>query len=179
MKTKLLGEKGGIGTSIVSALLFMNFKILAYALLVALFCYFVIPSLALYSPTLGDKLFNGYESQNQGVIQAVGIGAYLAASFLFAGFNYRFRAKMRKHFYRETFGMINYRDGVKWYFDNYGVLDIVLTAALSVVAAMIVFARVPQLAAVAFLGIPLDVIGAYVSLRRGLTLWRIHSITCD
>lgn len=178
MKTKLLGEKGGIGTSLASALLFMIFKALAYALLAALFCLFVLPSIALYSPTLGDKLFDGYETLNKDVMAAAGIVAYIGSSFLFAGFNYRFRTKMRKHFYRETFGMINYRDGVKWYFDNYGVLDIVLTAVLSVVLAAVA-AREPGLAAVTFLGIPLDAIGAYVSIRRGLTFWRIHSITCD
>lgn len=179
MKTKLLGEKGGIGTSIVSALLFIIFKILAYALLVALFGYFVIPSLALYSPTLGDKLFDGYETLKQGVIITVGVCSYLAASFLFAGFNYRFRTKMRKHFYRETFGMINYRDGVKWYFDNYGILDIILTGVFSLIAAIVISVNIPVFTAILFIGIPLDVLGAYVSLRRGLTFWRIHSITCD
>ena len=178
MKTKLLGERGTVFSSLITAVLYHIFKYVTFYCLYLICVLLIIPSVSLYSVDLGNKLYVGYETIKPAVWFASVAVSFFLSPFVLAGFNYRFRVKMRKHFYRETFGMINYRDGVKWYFDNYGILDIVLTAVLSVVLAAVA-AREPGLAAVVFIGIPLDAIGAYVSIRRGLTFWRIHSITCD
>ena len=179
MKTKLLGERGRVGSSVVSAVLYHIFKYAAFYCLYLICVMLIIPSLALYSSELGNKLYIGYESINPFVWAISVTLSFFAASFACAGLNYRFRKKMRKHFFSETFGMINYRDGLDWYKTNYGILDIVLTAVLSVIICTALTVKLPGLAVIILLGIPADILGAYVSLRRGLTYWRIHSIACD
>ena len=175
MKTKLLGERGRVATSLASAALYHLFKFIAFYGLYIICVMLIIPSLALYSRELADKLYIGYENINPAVLLTVVMLCFIASSFVCAGLNYRFRKKMRKHFFSETFGMINYRDGLCWYFKNYGMLELMLIPVISfAVSAVLAFRPVLIL-----LGVISDALGAYVSLRRGLTLWRIHSITCD
>ena len=179
MKTKLLGERGRVGSSVVSAVLYHLFKYAAFYCLYLICVMLIIPSLSLYSAELGAKLYIEYDTINPAVWLAAVTFSFFAASFACAGLNYRFRKRMRKHFFSETFGMINYKDGLNWYKTNYGILDIVLAAVLSVIICISLTVRLPGLAVIILLGIPADILGAYVSLRRGLTYWRIHSITCD
>ncbi len=179
MKTKLLGEHGKISLSLTSAILYHVFKYVSFYCLYLICVMLIIPSLSLYSGKLGDKLYIGYETINPAVWITAVIFCFFASSFVCAGLNYRFRKKMRKHFFSETFGMINYRDGLNWYKTNYGILDIALAAALSFIICVFLTIKMPILAPVILLGIPADTLGSYVSLRRGLTFWRMHSITCD
>ncbi len=179
MKIKLLGERGTVTSSLATAVLFHVFKYIAFYCLYMICVMLIIPSLSLYSRELGDKLYVEYDTINPAIWIAAVIVSFIASSFACAGLNYRFRKKMRKHFFSETFGMINYKDGLNWYKTNYGIFDIVLTAALSVIICAFLAIKMPALAPVLLLGIPADALGAYVSLRRGLTLWRIHSITSD
>lgn len=175
MKTKLLGERGKVATSLASAVLYHLFKLIAFYGLYIICVMLIIPSLALYSRELADKLYIGYQNIKPDVLLVAATFCLIVSSFVCAGLNYRFRKKMRKHFFTETFGMINYRDGLAWYFTNYGMLELMLIPVISfAVSAVLAFRPVLIL-----LGVIADALGAYVSLRRGLTLWRIHSITCD
>ena len=179
MKTKLLGERGTVFSSLITAVLFHILKYVAFYGLYFICVLLIIPSVSLYSVDLGNKLYVGYETINPTIWLWVAILCFIASSFACAGLNYRFRKKMRKHFFSETFGMINYKDGLDWYKKNYGILDLILAAILSVIGCAVLAVKMPLLAPVILLGIPADALGAYVSLRRGLTYWRIHSITCD
>ncbi len=176
MKTKLLGKRGKVTSSLVSAVLYHLFKYIAFYCLYLLCVMLIIPSLSLYSAELGNMLYVGYETINPAVWLAAAIVSFIASSFACAGLNYRFRKKMRKHFFSETFGMINYKDGLNWYFTNYGVLELILIPVISFFVYAVLAFKMPALI---LLGVIADGFGAYVSLRRGLTLWRIHSITCD
>ena len=107
----------------------------------------IIPSLSLYSRELGDRLYIEYDTINPAVWIVSVISSFIASSFVFAGLNYRFRKKMRKHFFSETFGKINYRDGLDWYKANYGILDIILTAVLSVIICSVLAVKMPVISA--------------------------------
>ena len=179
MKTRLFGERGRLFPSLVTAVLFHVLKYLAFYCLYLICVMLIIPSLSLYSRELGDKLYVSYETINPNVWVAVVIVCFIASSFALAGFNYRFRKKMRKRFFSETFGKIGYKDGLAWYKANYGIMDIILTAVLSVIVCVVLAIKMPIISVFLLIGIPADILGAYVSLRRGLTYWRIHSITCD
>ena len=179
MKTKLLGARGTVGTSVISAILYYVFKWIAFMALYALCTLLIIPSLALYSTRLGDMLYEGYEMIKPTVWLAAVVISFLGSSFACAGFNYRFRKKIRKHFFADTFGMIGYKEGVRWFNENYGVLDRVLIAVLSVIINLMASIKLPVLMPIIIPAILADAVGGYVSLRRGLTFLRIHSITCD
>ena len=100
MKTKLLGARGTVGTSVISAILYYVFKWIAFMVLYALCTLLIIPSLSLYSTRLGDMLYEGYEMIKPTVWLAAVVISFLGSSFACAGFNYRFRKKIRKHFFQ-------------------------------------------------------------------------------
>ena len=176
MKTKLLGERGTVFSSLITAVLFQIFKYAAFYGLYFICVMLIIPSLSLYSAELGNKLYVGYETIKPAVWLASVAVSFFLSPFALAGFNYRFRKKMRKHFFSETFGMINYKDGLDWYFKNYGKLELILIPVISLFVCAVLAIKMPVLILFAVIA---DALGAYVSLRRGLTYWRIHSITCD
>lgn len=176
MKTKLLGERGTVFSSLITAVLYHIFKYVTFYCLYLICVLLIIPSVSLYSVDLGNKLYVGYETINPTVWLWVSILCFIASSFACAGLNYRFRKKMRKHFFSETFGMINYKDGLDWYFKNYGKLELILIPVISIIVCTVLAIKLPVLILFAVIA---DAFGAYVSLRRGLTYWRIHSITCD
>ncbi|MBR0326962.1 MAG: hypothetical protein IIX09_04090, partial [Clostridia bacterium] len=153
MKTKLLGENGTVLSSLITAVLFHILKYVAFYGLYLICVMLIVPSLSLYSTELGDKLYVGYETIKPAVWLASVAVSFFLSPFVLAGFNYRFRKKMRKHFFSETFGKINYRDGLDWYKKNYGSLDLILAAILSVIVCAVLAAKMPVLAPVILLGI--------------------------
>ena len=138
MKKKLLGTHGKIADSIIISVCFFAANSLIYILCLLAGIYIIIPSIGLYSDRLWNLAVDSMGQITPAAATVLWIASAPVSACLAAQLTVSFNKKRRKLFYTETFGMMPDKEGLVWFFEKFGVLDIALVSALSLILGGII-----------------------------------------